>query len=1347
MKMSGKTRLTVLFGSLCLSVAAVGCSGEAGEPGLDGADGQDGHSVTIVDIEPGEECENGGQKIVVGYTLDADGNVDEAAEDSSTHYVCEGAPGPEGPSGEPGDEGPAGADGREVVAESREATLDECEFGGTHVTFGYADEDGNLDTDAIVDTALVCNGADGDSPAVTVAFEDLLDPSACESGSGTIAVFSVDGESIGSQVICDGVAGPAAREVVVETEALNDASRCDGAGGWDITFKYDDGEVIETIEVCNGGAGEGGTGGIPLNVDVQTILPDDPDLCTGVGGQQVTFSNENGQTVDSYVVCNGAQGEQGGQGEQGEPGCSVVYTLSGTSTDPEGRFCRDISVSYTGSVECAQQDAVEYGVCDGLDGRDILVASSPAGVSQECPTGGTEFTFYYANADGAIDEVVNTSLICNGADGIPSCGDTLSTAPIPAGDDSCVYGGTEVTVHQYAYDANQGECVEDVDQATSFDVCNGAGAVCQLIPFGQCSNVDFTDPNGTFGSLNGDLSNLNLRYINLEGATLTGVDLRQSDLTGANFTNAQMTNAELTGSTFTNANFSGAQLSGAGNLTLASTIDATYSATTRCPDTNLAREVDPGLYECEVPGGDEGGLNSQLRVCKLERNGDCENFTLVNQTLPSDLAGVNLSGTVFEGTTTLTDVDFGPSEVRPSRLADTDFTGAIVEGSLNLQDVDAPRVIFNNVIFPTRDVGADPLVNLQGANLQDAKFEGSTLRRVDFRTAELLVGADFTAANLEESNFANVLLVFANFTDAILWSDFSTEGVDFSADAVDNFNLVDTVFNGADVRNANFEKVRFYPDFGSTAEEQNIDPNLEARALFVGADLRGANFENAYIRHTVFAGSELENSSFKGARTGTPNTGSDTIFVLASFGAGADMTDANLRDANFEGITSTGVIDFTGSALHRARFDGADINIVAKGANLFNTSFVSANLVGGQFGPVIEEDDDGSINFIFTALNGTDFTNATLTGADLSYAVHTTSTEAVFNGANLTGADLRGTLLDVNEINGVIWGDTTLCPDFSVSLANGSTCVGHTTACRLFPASANLGGGCVNGFVDGITGAQSTDPLFGLAGRDLSGISFDGATLAGSDLSGTDFTGGVFTGADLSDADLTGSTLTGATLTGANLTNVDFTVITIPDIKAAGRFNETILNGADFTELDLAGVTLEDVVYHGTVFSGADLQGSAFIGDTDGAVFTGANLRNALFDGAIENVSFDVADLLGVDFTGSWLENVDFSLAKSLEPGTNDEEVQNVKFDNVLFTGGLKFGDRVIRGGSWGDAAVDATLDVASTLIFVTGTDLTGLCGLDATNVSFSSTPPPVICPDGDPADLGNTCRPIPACI
>lgn len=453
---------------------------------------------------------------------------------------------------------------------------------------------------------------------------------------------------------------------------------------------------------------------------------------------------------------------------------------------------------------------------------------------------------------------------------------------------------------------------------------------------------------------------------------------------------------------------------------------------------------------------------------------------------------------------------------------------------------------------------------------------------------------------------------------------------------------------------------------------------------------------------------------------------------------------------NFADVTASDEVDFTQSFLNLANFQDAVLpNIMARGANLFETSFQGATLEGAQFGPVVDADDDaGTVSFVFTAFNRTNFTGATLTGADLSYAVFSTSQLANFSGANLTGADLRGTRLGSGNLSGVTWGATTQCPDFSLSGMDGlNSCEDNLTACRLFPASAGFNGSCVNGFVDGIVGAQSEDPLFGLAGRDLSGISFAGATLEGSDLSGTNFTSSIFVGASLKDADLDGATLTGAPLTDADLTNVDFTAITISDLKSAGRFNGTTLDGADFSDLDLAGVTFNVVSYDGTVFAGTELQGSLFNGDTEGAIFTDANLRNAGFSGIISDVNFDVADLLGVDFSGTWLNNVDFSQSKSLELGTNDNEVQNVNFDSVLFTGDLSFGDRVIRGGTWIGATVEADLAFVNTLVFVTGTDLTGLCGLDSTGVSFSSTPPAVICPDGDVADAGNTCRLIPSCL
>ena len=127
-----------------------GPPGDAGPPGPPGAPGA---LLSIKPEPPGSHCATGGQRIDVGADDDRDGTLD-ADEVDSTHYVCNGAPGPQGPAGMNG----ASA----LVAATTEPAGANCSGGGVKLSFGL-DTNGNgvLDGGEATSSSYVCNGPPG----------------------------------------------------------------------------------------------------------------------------------------------------------------------------------------------------------------------------------------------------------------------------------------------------------------------------------------------------------------------------------------------------------------------------------------------------------------------------------------------------------------------------------------------------------------------------------------------------------------------------------------------------------------------------------------------------------------------------------------------------------------------------------------------------------------------------------------------------------------------------------------------------------------------------------------------------------------------------------------------------------------------------------------------------------------------------------------------------------------------------------------------------------------------------------------------------------------------------------
>jgi hypothetical protein len=131
--LAGGSRVT--FGEGDDEVSTVVCNGAAGADGDDGDDGRDGATAfRVTSLEPGEGgCAEGG---ILVETLDIDGDPE------SSFSVCNGSTGPAGPMGPPLTVaiGPAPS----------------CTNGGVTVILGSEAP------------FVVCNGADGETPSVTV---------------------------------------------------------------------------------------------------------------------------------------------------------------------------------------------------------------------------------------------------------------------------------------------------------------------------------------------------------------------------------------------------------------------------------------------------------------------------------------------------------------------------------------------------------------------------------------------------------------------------------------------------------------------------------------------------------------------------------------------------------------------------------------------------------------------------------------------------------------------------------------------------------------------------------------------------------------------------------------------------------------------------------------------------------------------------------------------------------------------------------------------------------------------------------------------------------------------------
>ncbi|MEO1254244.1 MAG: hypothetical protein AAFY41_05065, partial [Bacteroidota bacterium] len=180
------------------------------------------------------------------------------------------------------------------------------------------------------------------------------------------------------------------------------------------------------------------------------------------------------EIASSYNLCNGTDG---------------LNSLIACTVEPEGDNCPNggilieigIDSDQDGTLNTDEKIGQPKYICNGLDGADGLDGRSPIiNVDTDvpgCENGGIALTFGYDDdADGTIDEVLETAQICNGAnanDGSDGLNTIIETIADPA---ECTNGGLEIRV---GLDKNRdGDIDESVDAddnelVSTEIICNG----------------------------------------------------------------------------------------------------------------------------------------------------------------------------------------------------------------------------------------------------------------------------------------------------------------------------------------------------------------------------------------------------------------------------------------------------------------------------------------------------------------------------------------------------------------------------------------------------------------------------------------------------------------------------------------------------------------------------------------------------------------------------------------------------------------------------------------------------------------------------------------------------------
>jgi len=456
-----------------ISLLGLGCGDDASPGGVTGADAQ--RLLVETRGATSSECRNGGVAYTLGYDTSGDGGIDDVVSELA---VCNGA------------------EGAPLIVSTRDAASDACPGEGVEYRFGY-DLTGDGSIDETIDTFVFCEGetgADG-RPVLIETGDATLD--ACPNG-GTTYVFGYDNtmdgeidEVLSSSSMCHGTDGTNGIDGVSPDElqmrsSFSSTEECP-TGGVVYVFGYDrDGDgalddVLSTEIICNGEDGADGADGATLHV--MSAPASAADCPHGGVSLSIGYDRNGDDDIDDVIVtraiCDGADGAAG---------ASVLVDVgpADASECPDGGS--GVTLGYDQSGDGQIDDiTASYVTCNGADGvdGDALLAEASAASFAECPQGGVALRLGYdRSGDGAIDETVSTSVVCNGADG-----DDGEDGEDGAGllvewtrestSDHCA--AHEIFV-VFGYDRNGDGAIDEVISSDSF--CEGVSAVRERL-FGK----------------------------------------------------------------------------------------------------------------------------------------------------------------------------------------------------------------------------------------------------------------------------------------------------------------------------------------------------------------------------------------------------------------------------------------------------------------------------------------------------------------------------------------------------------------------------------------------------------------------------------------------------------------------------------------------------------------------------------------------------------------------------------------------------------------------------------------------------------------------------------------------
>jgi len=328
-----------------------------------------------------------------------------------------------------------------------------------------------------------------------------------------------------------------------------------------------------------------------------------------------------------------------------------------------------------------------------------------------------------------------------------------------------------------------------------------------------------------------------------------------------------------------------------------------------------------------------GGIRAQLAHANLD------GLNLANRNLvEADLAGASLVGAVMCGSNleraSLYCADLRNCNMQSARMVRADLRGASFKGArlsyavLDHADLRAAMMMF---------IGADGITFTDRERTKKGNagvdFSNCSLKSASFGNAKL-DGADFTGALLHGASFRSAKLTNVTFKDAVL------TGVNLNELAVPPEALADCVKDVSPETEARFEELKARLDAhqewitsgGKSGRPANFDGEdlRPLQHLLVGRPLTGLSARRAIAIGIDFSGSQLQAAKFDGA----------------------DIRDANFANADLRGIS------MRGARVAHASFDKANLGrlTLTNGTPIF-ADFADADVAADQFLTAVLDQD------------------------------------------------------------------------------------------------------------------------------------------------------------------------------------------------------------------------------------------------------------------------------------------------------------------------------------------------------------------------------------------------------